>query len=474
MSVLPLLDVKMSVEKIDELQDQKNITFANKTRYLVLFIGLCCICSTNGNYNVINFSVICMQDVIAEQSVANQTHWVESSADVSFIFSAGAVGAIIGLFPSVPLTTKYGVRNILSLYGLITAVSTLLFPLAVSIGYYAVICVRMTQGFGASILFSAIGSISEGWSPISEISTYIAFLSAGFQISNIILMPVSGVLCESQFGWRAIFYVFGGAAVIFHLIFFFFFRDSATMHRNVSHKELRKISTGRLPTASGRQPVPYLAVCKDKVVLSIWAAAIGGNMSLMALMTYGPTYLNKVLGLDVRETGFSNAIPYILATAVKFVAGPLSDNLTFIPEVWRMIFFAAISQLGLAVGFFVMALTSSRIIAQIAYTAAIVLSGINIVGVVKCAQMVARQHVHFVMAVISLSAWGAIFVLPIIIGIVCPNHTSEEWAVFYVVVGIFVIAMNIPFPFFATMEPAEYTKPEWEHRKSKVTPEEQL
>lgn len=78
----------------------------------------------------------------------------------------------------------------------------------------------------------------------------------------------------------------------------------------------------------------------------------------MALITYGPTYLNKVLGLDARETGFLNAIPYMLATAVKFVAGPLSDHMTFIPETWRMIFFAALSQLGLAIGFFVMALVS--------------------------------------------------------------------------------------------------------------------
>lgn len=32
-------------------------------------------------------------------------------------------------------------------------------------------------------MFSSIGSISEGWSPIAEISTYIAFLSAGFQVN---------------------------------------------------------------------------------------------------------------------------------------------------------------------------------------------------------------------------------------------------------------------------------------------------
>uniref|UniRef100_A0A8R1HTN6 MFS domain-containing protein n=1 Tax=Caenorhabditis japonica TaxID=281687 RepID=A0A8R1HTN6_CAEJA len=410
-----------------------------------------------------------MQDVVAEQSVVNQTHWLENTADVSFIFSAGAAGAIIGLLPSVPLTTEFGVRNVLSFYGSVSALATLAIPFAVSIGYYPVVAARVVQGFGASILFSSIGSISEGWSPISEISTYVAFLSSGFQISNIISMPVSGVLCESEWGWRSIYYLFGGVAVAANISFFTFFRDSASVHRNVSHKELGHILAGRLEV-SGKRSVPYLAICKDKVILAIWAAAFGGNMSLMALMTYGPTYLNKVLGLDVRETGFSNAVPYILATAVKFIAGPLSDRLTFIPEVWRMVFFAAVSQGALAVGFFVMALTNSRIVAQVAYTAAIVLAGINIVGVVKCAQMVARQHVHFVMAVISLTAWGAIFVLPIIIGFACPNHTAAEWAVFYIAVGIWVIVMNIPFPFLATVEAAEYTKPEWEQKQGKVAP----
>lgn len=81
-------------------------------------------------------------------------------------------------------------------------------------------------------------------------------------------------------------------------------------------------------------------------------------MSLMTLMIYGPTYLNKVLQLDVKDTGFANAIPYIMATAVKFTAGPLSDKLTRIPDTWKMIFFAAVSQLGMAMGFFVMALVS--------------------------------------------------------------------------------------------------------------------
>ncbi|ULU04922.1 hypothetical protein L5515_013717 [Caenorhabditis briggsae] len=433
-------------------------TFGNRTRFVVLFLGICSIICNHGAYTTISFTVICMKDVIEEHVARNQTHWLQNSADVSFVFSAGAIGAIIGLVPSVPLTTRFGIRNVLTFYSFSSSIATLLVPLAVSIGYYPVVVARLIQGFGASILFSSIGSISEGWSPIAEISTYIAFLSAGFQLSNIITMPLSGVLCESELGWRSIYYIFGGVACAVTAGFYAFFRDTAQSHRNVSTKELQKIAAGKSET-SGRREVPYIAVCKNKVVLAIWSSALGGNMSLMTLMIYGPTYLNKVLGLDVKDTGFANAIPYILATAVKFTAGPLSDKLTNVPDTWKMIFFAAVAQLGMACGFFVMALTRTKLIAQIAYTAAIVLAGVNMIGVVKCAQMVSRQYIHFVMAVNSLISWVAIFILPIIIGYLCPNHTPEEWSVFYIAGGIWVIVMNIPFPFLATTEAADFTKP---------------
>uniref|UniRef100_A0A8R1IEE0 MFS domain-containing protein n=1 Tax=Caenorhabditis japonica TaxID=281687 RepID=A0A8R1IEE0_CAEJA len=320
-------------------------------------------------------------------------------------------------------------RNVLTFYGAVSSIATLLIPVAVTSGYYLVIAARI------------------------------------FQLSNIITMPLSGMLCSSSLGWRAIYYIYGAAALIVTTVFFGFFRDTAHVHRNVSEKEMAKISHGR-SAISGRKRVPYLAICKDKHVLAIWASALGGNMSLMTLMIYGPTYLNKALGLNVQETGLANSIPYILATLVKFVAGPLSDNLTSVPDTWKMIFFGAVSQGGMAVGFFVMALTRVKIIAQIAYTTAIVLAGVNMVGVVKCAQMVSRQYIHFVMAVNSMISWIAIFILPMIIGVLCPTHSPEEWAVFYIAGGIWVIIMNIPFPFLATTQAADFTKPGWGEKKS--------
>lgn len=56
-------------------------------------------------------------------------------------------------------------------------------PLAVNYGLIPVLIARLFQGVGASILYSSIGTISESWSPINEIGTFVAFLSSAFQVN---------------------------------------------------------------------------------------------------------------------------------------------------------------------------------------------------------------------------------------------------------------------------------------------------
>ncbi|CAD6190858.1 unnamed protein product [Caenorhabditis auriculariae] len=446
-----------SYSEADRAVDLRKFLFANKTRIVILFLSLVCLSNLQANTITLNFTVICMNDVIEEQK-ANSTepHWLENQGDISLAFSSVAFGAIAGTLPIVPLFDRFGVRYIFTIYGLVSAVGTLAMPFCVSIGFYAVLFARMLQGAGFSVLFSAMGAIAERWSVLAELSTYIAILSSSLQMSSIVTMPLAGVLCESSLGWRALYYFLGTFTLLSQIVFFFFYQDQPGLHRNVSHKEVRKISIGKAPTT--KTGVPYKAMCQNKVVLGIWLSAIGGNLGFMMLLQYGPTYLNKVLQLDVRETGFATALPFVLAALVKFVAGPVSDNAVCVSERVRVIMFATASQGALAVGYVVMALTTSREVAQISYTASIVMSSINIVGVYKCAQMVARQHVHFVFAVISFTACFNTLLLPLAVGFACPDNTSEQWSRLLIGIAIITVITNIPFPFVATVEPADFTK----------------
>lgn len=63
-----------------------------------------------------------------------------------------------------------------------SGLSTLLFPFAVELGFFAVVVARIVQGLALGMLFSATGAIATTWAPLRETGTYIAMLSAHVQV----------------------------------------------------------------------------------------------------------------------------------------------------------------------------------------------------------------------------------------------------------------------------------------------------
>lgn len=105
--------------------------------------------------------------VLKIQNLANQIlyknltghHWMESSTEKSLIFSATAIGAVMGLVPSVPLIDSLGIRGVLSISGAFSALGTLFFPFSVDSNIYAVIFCRVLQGLGVSVIMTVVGVI---------------------------------------------------------------------------------------------------------------------------------------------------------------------------------------------------------------------------------------------------------------------------------------------------------------------------
>ncbi|CAI5451591.1 unnamed protein product [Caenorhabditis angaria] len=355
------------------IRKTSSFVFWNRARIFIMILTLICLTLSQINSLTFTFTVICMDDVVEEFHRSNQTgqHFMESSTQKAFLFSGPAIGATIGLIPATPLLSRFGVRKVLTFCGICSAFGSFLFPISVASNYYLVVFCRILQGIGISVIYTAVAVIPGQWSPNNEIGTFLAVLSCALQISNVICMSVSGILCESSFGWRSIYYIFGISTFVFYAIFFFTHKDNPTVHRNVSHKELSQIQNGKAEIKK-REAVPYKAILFDRTVITCIISSLGGNLGFFMLVLYGPTYLKAVLNFR---------------SFTKIVAAQISDRLTFVSEKSRFVFFATISQVGMAAGFAVLAWTSNRVVAQIAYTFAIVTSGINVMGVVKCLQL---------------------------------------------------------------------------------------
>uniref|UniRef100_A0A914YN16 Uncharacterized protein n=1 Tax=Panagrolaimus superbus TaxID=310955 RepID=A0A914YN16_9BILA len=159
------------------------------------------------------------------------------------------------------------------------------------------------------------------------------------------------------------------------------------------------------------------------------------------------------------------AAPFIGALSRKINSGPLSDKLTIISQQKRCIVFASISQFLMAFCIFALGWMpiKNKIFAKIAFTVAIMASSLNVVGVVKSAQLQSRQHAHVIMTVIAFINSAIVLLLPLFVSTLSPNNSPTEWPKIFYLIAILVTVTTIIFNFTCETDPRPWTHSNTSH-----------
>lgn len=95
--------------------------------------------------------------------------------------------------------------------------------------------------------------------PAGEISFMYGIVTAGNQLSMVILMPLSTYVCEQRHlygGWPLMYYATGVVTIVWLCLFWFTVSDYPEQHRFISTKELDYIT-------SHCKKKPEVKVCKN-------------------------------------------------------------------------------------------------------------------------------------------------------------------------------------------------------------------
>ena len=137
--------------------------------------------------------------------------------------SVGLLGAVFylayGIFqpPSGYLIDRYGVKNILVIYTLLTAISSMVFALTHS--FAMIIAMRLLAGFGFCIAFIACYYLAARLLPHKYFSLAAALLHLAGAVGAILAQAPLSMLVQ-QWGWRSAMFACGIAGFIIAIVFY--------------------------------------------------------------------------------------------------------------------------------------------------------------------------------------------------------------------------------------------------------------
>lgn len=224
-----------------------------------------------------------------------------------------AVSAFFWIYAPVQLVVgwlcdRLSVYRLLAWGVILWAASTLLMGFVG--GFVSLLVLRVILGVGESIVFPASGKIIARHVPPEGRGLANAWCAAGIALGPAIGTLAGGMILASL-GWRAIFFAFGLATLIWLL----------PWQRVVQ-------ALPQVDEADRDAPFPVRRLLEK---WSLWAMGIGhacGNYGFYFLLAWLPLYLVQERGLSIRDMTVMATLGYAAQAAAAFALGSLSDRWT--------------------------------------------------------------------------------------------------------------------------------------------------
>ncbi|CAI5449612.1 unnamed protein product [Caenorhabditis angaria] len=428
-------------------------------RFYLLAIATLSMTFVYSNRVVFGFTVICQQggnDTGAFIEV-DPEYYLMDTLNLAWMFTATAIGMCVGPLPFY-LSHFLSNRVLIFAYGLMSALSSLLYPLADSLGFWPALVCRFFAGFAQASQLHFTNDFVLRWTPHAESAFFFSIMLATSQFGPLFTMILGGEMCSSSFfGWQSTYYVLGFLTFVFSSLFAYLYSDSVQNNKFLEEDEKKYILAGKHDTHK-KENVPYKSLLSD---LTVWISLImftGYYLAMIVYQSYSPIFIKQVLHFTIRQTGYFSAIPQLIAIFIKIVGGKLLDHNFGCSDKVKLtvplIVLEAFSALSLFfTGFLdnrVLALFFMMLFASLHFFVPVICS--------RAIQIRAVQHAHFALNVLMVVAGIAQILIPLGVQAVVPTNSRDEWSRVFYFLAVSVVATTIAFTFLAKALPASWTK----------------
>ncbi|XP_043462317.1 sialin isoform X2 [Leptopilina heterotoma] len=377
--------------------------------------------------------------------------------------------------PGGLLARRYGTKIIFGWANLLTALVGLMIPFATNYHLYALVFLRVIQGFVAGVIWPAMHDMTARWIPPQERSKFVSSY-LGSSVGAAITYPLCALVI-TWFNWHAAFYVTSILGIIWFVFWHFLVFDSPSEHPRISSSEKRFIIES-LPLSSREENVPWRRILTSGPLWIAIIAQYGTTWGFLTFMTQAPSYFNYIHGWNINTTGVLSGLPHVLRMLFSYIFGMLSDWLLktkklTLTEVRKLAtFMCTIFQ-----GFLTLGLGSSGCHSNLAII--FMMTGTAVNGAVSSGTLatfvdLSSNYASVILGFCNLIAASSGFLSPLLVGLLTTNNVStsrilfsnfqqtvESWRMVFSISSILLLVSGFIFMLFGTSE-----EQSWNNSKS--------
>jgi ACS family sodium-dependent inorganic phosphate cotransporter len=262
---------------------------------------------------------------ISVAAIAMQEAFGWSETTKGLVLSSFFIGYLLFQAPSGWLANRFGGKVVMGVAIAWWSLFTVITPIAAMISLPALYIARIAMGLGEAATFPAAYYLGARWYPQAERSRFVAVLLSGVPMGTLFALLTTGWIV-TQWGWPAVFYVFGVFGLIAAALWFALVWDSPSQHPRISGAELATLAhADDKRGASG--PTPWGTLLAKPAVWALIVNHFCSNWILYVLLSWLPSYFRATQDLSLINAGLFSAAPWLTMFVMINVGAWMADTM---------------------------------------------------------------------------------------------------------------------------------------------------
>ncbi len=192
-------------------------------------------------------------------------------------------------------------------------------------GFAALIFARLLLGLGESAAYPAISRLIVENFPEHQRGTANSLIDAGTKVGPALSILAGGLLVD-EFGWRSLFLTLGIGGTLWLVPWFLYVpsRSSSSSFIDGGLEDLDPPGTSQQPSSQTRPSLRRVIVHRSVLGTSLGMFSLGYVWYF--LLTWLPSYLMDVHGLDLKKTAVLAALPFLAMAVSSVLWGWIADR----------------------------------------------------------------------------------------------------------------------------------------------------